>query len=59
MFAAHYSGLIKVRSYRGSIVETIVDVLMFAHGPHLKEHLNGAWDNQKIPKYISVKSLPI
>jgi hypothetical protein len=32
----------------GSIVETIVNVLMFTHGPHLKEHLNGAWDNLSI-----------
>jgi len=26
------------------MVETIVNVLVFAHGPHIKEHLNGAWD---------------
>jgi len=38
---AHCGGLIKVRSYIDSIVETIVNVLVFAHGPYLKEHL---WD---------------
>ena len=26
------------------VLGSIVDVLMFTHGPHLKEHLNGAWD---------------
>jgi hypothetical protein len=35
-FTAHCGGLIKIQSYIDTMVETRVDVLVFAHGPHLR-----------------------
>ena len=34
-FAAHYGGLITIRGYIDTSVETRVNVLVFAHGPTL------------------------
>ena len=38
-FTTHCGNKIEVRSYIDSMVETRVNVLMFAHGPHLLDAL--------------------
>ena len=39
-FTTYYSSLIEVESYLDTIIETIVNILVFAHGLHFLNDLN-------------------